>query len=221
MSPEQARGRDIGSQTDVYSLGVMAYELATGQRPLHAESTAEVIAKLLTEKPADPGRIRGDLPLTLRTLLMAMLEKDPKLRPSLDVVREVLGALPAQARQRTQKARGVRSLALVAGVLVGGLGIVTYSLDSSDRVREGQSPPARGQHGAPMGIGPAARLPSAAVEGDAGMVDSMAVPQSDAAPPREPHEPAPSKRRRRPPAKADPPGQGEDDDAPMNPFGAN
>lgn len=83
LSPEQARGATVSAQTDVYSLGVVAWELLLEQLPFEAETAAEVMVMHLRATPPVPSEIWPDIPGELEDLLLAMLEKDPGHRPTM------------------------------------------------------------------------------------------------------------------------------------------
>ncbi len=83
LSPEQARGHDVTPQTDVYSLGVMAYELFLEQLPFEAETAAEIMAMHLRVTPPPPRDLWPDIPAALEGLLLAMLAKSPDERPTM------------------------------------------------------------------------------------------------------------------------------------------
>jgi serine/threonine-protein kinase len=88
LAPEQARGAAVSPQTDVYSLGVMAYEMFLEQLPFEAETSAEIMAMHLRAIPPPPRELWPDIPPDLECLLLAMLAKDPHARPTtLAVVR--------------------------------------------------------------------------------------------------------------------------------------
>jgi len=92
LAPEQARGQAVSPQTDVYSLGVMAYELFLEQLPFEAETAAEVMAMHLRATPPPPCELWPDVPPTLQDLLLAMLAKQPDQRPTmLEVARRLEG----------------------------------------------------------------------------------------------------------------------------------
>ncbi len=86
LSPEQARGAELTPATDVYSLGVMAFELFLEQLPFEAETAAEVMTMHLRSTPPMPSELWPDVPKALEELLLAMLAKQPDQRPSLETV---------------------------------------------------------------------------------------------------------------------------------------
>jgi serine/threonine-protein kinase len=97
LAPEQARGGAVTPATDVYSLGVLAYELFLEQLPFEAETSAEIMAMHLRATPPPPSELWPDMPPALEELMLSMLAKAPDARPimlevarSLEVVREDL-----------------------------------------------------------------------------------------------------------------------------------
>ncbi|MCL4214954.1 MAG: protein kinase [Gemmatimonadales bacterium] len=82
MAPEQAAG-DPGTnhRSDLYSFGVMAYEMLAGQPPFHGLTPTKMLAAQLGEKPKDVRTLRSDCPEPLAELVMRCLEKDPDARP--------------------------------------------------------------------------------------------------------------------------------------------
>jgi hypothetical protein len=82
MSPEQSRAETVGSASDLFSLGVVLYELATGQYPFPASSKVGTLHAILSQSPLRPALVSPAVPAALEALILQMLEKDPRLRPT-------------------------------------------------------------------------------------------------------------------------------------------
>jgi serine/threonine-protein kinase len=107
MSPEQCRGeRDLTAKSDLYSLGVLFYELLTGRHPFLAETTLDMFLCHTEGKFERPSRLVLDIPLWLDTLVCQMLEKKPHHRP-YDAAMVASSLAEVRAKVGSQKSAGV------------------------------------------------------------------------------------------------------------------
>ncbi|HTR97773.1 MAG TPA: protein kinase [Candidatus Acidoferrales bacterium] len=122
MSPEQLRGDVLDARTDLFSLGVLLYELATGRRPFGGASSAEVSSAILRDTPAPVRALRGDLPQDLERIVARCLEKDPErriqtakdVRNELELIRRALDSAPSHAAAAPAPVPDVRALPSIA-----------------------------------------------------------------------------------------------------------
>ena len=129
MAPEQLLGRDVDSRTDIYSLGMVLYEMAAGTRPFREDLATHLTDDILHQKPQAPGDRGNAVPNLLNEIVLKCLEKEPgkryatagELRGDL----EALSVPSSQAAETRSSSRwriyvvgfGIASVVLLAGVL--------------------------------------------------------------------------------------------------------
>jgi eukaryotic-like serine/threonine-protein kinase len=80
MSPEQVKGRPVDGRSDIFSLGVMLYEMLTGEKPFPGQSITTVIYKIVNEEPIPPRQINPSIHPGLNDIVLRALAKDPEVR---------------------------------------------------------------------------------------------------------------------------------------------
>ncbi len=152
ISPEQAAGKATDTRSDLYSLGVMMYEMATGELPFDDERPISVLMMQMHDKPLPPRRLNKKIPRGLERLILFTMEKDPKRRyqTARDIFRQIRRlkenphcAIPAPrqlvAEDRSRRNRTERppsrsffpiALGIACAVCFVGLISVFYGLDT-------------------------------------------------------------------------------------------
>jgi serine/threonine-protein kinase len=80
ISPEQLSGKEVTKSSDIFSLGVVMYEMLAGERPFEGENLNNLIVKILNHEPERPSKIDPKVPPLLDHVVMRALEKDPLKR---------------------------------------------------------------------------------------------------------------------------------------------
>jgi serine/threonine protein kinase/Flp pilus assembly protein TadD len=127
ISPEQLDGEPVDARADLWSVGVVLYEMLTGRHPFHGETAGSVISAILRREPTPASQLRPDLPPGFDELLGRALAKDPQRRfasaqefrhalPAAEISVEVtLASLPAPRRLRPRRRR--QTVVLLAGAV--------------------------------------------------------------------------------------------------------
>lgn len=162
LSPEQAKGEEVSPLSDIYSLGVVLYEMATGQLPFTGETPVAVALKHLQEEPPLPEKINPSIPSGLQTVILKALAREPAARyQSAEELRQDLAKslnagstlpledeeatlvlppqeLPTAGLKREKKGRNWRSLFITLGVILAailtGLAIASLSFNRISQV---------------------------------------------------------------------------------------
>jgi serine/threonine protein kinase len=147
MSPEQARGAEVDHRTDLWSLGVILYQSATGERPFDGKSTYEVLTKLATDTPQSPVTLVDGVPPELSDLIDQLLCKDPDGRPATAAeVRDrllppvgppLLPPPPPPPKKKPQPRRGVWVAAAALASVVLAVVVALVIVNSKDAARSG------------------------------------------------------------------------------------
>ena len=153
MAPEQAGGKRalVGPPTDIYALGVMLYQLLTGQLPFQRDSTLELLKAVTSDEPTRPRRLQPRIPRDLEAITLHCLEKEPSRRyPSALALAEDLerfrygkqvfarpvGTVARLARACRRRPLVALLVVLLAASLFGGLGGVTWKWLEADEQRD-------------------------------------------------------------------------------------
>ena len=129
MSPEQAEGRKLDARSDIFSFGSVLYELVTGQKPFHGDSTLSIVAKILHEDPKPVSQLVPLIPSDLAKIVSQCLRKDPArryqhmadVRVALEDVQDESVSGPPVPVVRAPVRRRWAWVTLVSVVLVGGV----------------------------------------------------------------------------------------------------
>ncbi len=126
MSPEQTEGKTIDPRSDIFSLGVVLYELATGQRPFRGDSATAVLSSILKDTPVSVMELKPELPSELSKIVRRCLVKDPEhryqsakdVRNEIEELKQEMDSGSLVASQRPTEVRRSGPVIAVLGLAV-------------------------------------------------------------------------------------------------------
>ena len=148
MSPEQARGESLDARTDLWSMGVVLYEMATGTRPFDGPTSAVVFEQLLSKTPTPVRQRNAKIPVELERVISRLLEKDREtryqsaadVRADLKRIGRDSDAAPAIAKTRQELAPASKRWTTTTIAVAGGLAVLVLAAAAWQVTRSGRVP---------------------------------------------------------------------------------
>ncbi|MDH3216019.1 MAG: serine/threonine-protein kinase, partial [Candidatus Krumholzibacteria bacterium] len=145
MSPEQAEGKEVDHRSDVFSLGILFYEMATGDRPFKGDTNLSIMSSILRDQPVSITEIKHTLPNQLGRILDHCITKDPSRRfQSATDIRNELEALKAEVSSDTARHKAVslpdsKPRAKRLGTMIAGAAVIAAAVIFGPSLFEGGS----------------------------------------------------------------------------------
>jgi eukaryotic-like serine/threonine-protein kinase len=126
LSPEQARGEAVDARTDIFSFGLMLYEMATGRPTFRGQTSGELINAILCETPVKPSALNRAVPSSLERIILKALEKNRKTR--YQSAEDLLVELRSFQLAKQRRAKWILRFAVAATVLSVGMAVLVSTL---------------------------------------------------------------------------------------------
>jgi serine/threonine-protein kinase len=148
MAPEQAQGQPVDGRTDLYSLGVMAYEMLTGRLPFDAESGMAVVVKHITEPPRPLRELCPEIPAAVERVILKSLEKNPDDRyPTAEAMIAALARAVGPQPDGVVKVTGAAAVAPSIEIAIASDGPSRWRMFTSNIAQRGATLRTRAQQG--------------------------------------------------------------------------